>query len=494
MKKENKKQSFGKMRTREMIGYGFTDMAGNLLFVTFSSFIMIFYTDVLKLNPNGGWSAAIVLLVARIVNALLSVVWGSVIDHTKTKWGQCRPWFLWLAGPFIVTTFLCFCDFGGTPMAKFWYAMLLYIFASGFCYTGLAAAMSAVLPNLTNKNEERIKANSWRMVGGSLGSFITTVFTPLIIAGLTSGAFAGMGDAEQKKYSYMIVIGIWAVLAGVMLVSAFLFMREREYNPKAKSLSFKQSCHALRGNWPWYILVCAFIILWVAQSTRNGTAIYYAKWVLGNEGYSSFINGIQVLGFATAIATPFMVKAFGKKLKAPKTGVLMFGLLIAILGQLGMGLFDPSIAKFVALKSTAHYALFSTWWAIGVLGAQLTMGMFFMMIADTVDYGEYKTGVRAPGLLASVGSSFSIQLGGAFGQYVPMEIMGHYGYNPDLPAQEEPALNAIKFVFIWLPIIIYVVCAAIMIFYIRFEKGEEKIRQALAHKARNPKIVNLAKK
>lgn len=505
MKKIEKKkgsQNFGKMRTREMIGYSFTDMAGNLLFVTFSSFIMIFYTDVMGLPASGAWSAAIVLLVARIANALLSIVWGSVIDHTKTKWGQSRPWFLFLAGPFAVTTFLCFVDFGGSQIAKFWYAMLLYILSSGFVYTGLSAAMSAVLPNLTSKNEERIKASSFRMVGGSLGSFITTVCTPLIVSALVSGAFSKFGDAKAKNYAYMLVIGIWAIMAAAMLVSAFIWMRERNYDPNSKALSFKTSCKALKGNWPWYILVSAFIILWVAQSTRNGTAIYYAKWILCNEEWSSFINGIQVLGFGTAVLTPFLVKAFGKKIKAPKTSVLMLGLIIAILGQLGMGLFDPSIASFVTPKSTAHIVSFSVWWSIGVIGAQLTMGMFFMMIADTVDYGEYKTGIKAPGLLSSVGASFSIQLGGAFGQYVPMQIMGSKGYDGTIKfdptklygGQSESAANAIKFVFIWLPIIIYVVIVAIMIFYIRFEKKEPEIRNILQQRAaKGPKVVNLTK-
>jgi len=484
-------QSFGPMKKREMVGYGFTDMAGNLLFVTFSSFIMLFYTDVMGLPASGAWSAAIVLLVARIVNAILSIVWGSVIDHTKTKWGQCRPWFLFLAGPFCVTTFLCFCNFGGSTIAKFWYAMLLYILSSGFVYTGLAAAMSAVLPNLTNKNEERIKANSFRMVGGALGSFITTVLTPLIVGALVSGAFAKFGDAKAHNYAYMVVIGIWSVLAAAMLVSAFLWMKERNYNPNFKPLKFTTSCKALKGNAPWFILVSAFIIMWVVQSTKSGTAIYYAKWILCNDTWlPSVINGLQVIGVLTAIITPFVVKAYSKKFKAPKSSVLFTALAIAIVGQIGMGIFDPSIAKFVTPHSAGHISSFIIWWIIGTFGLQWTMGMFFMMIADTVDYGEWKTGIKAPGLLASVGSSFSIQLGGAFGQYVPMQIMGSKGYDGTIKmdptqlygGQTESAAWAIKFSFFWLPLIFFVVLGVIMIFYVKYEKNEGKIREELEAK------------
>jgi len=496
LKQKQTKQEFGKMRTREMIGYGFTDMAGNLLFVTFSSFIMIFYTDVMGLPASGGWSAAIVLLVARIVNAILSVVWGSIIDHTKTKWGQCRPWFLFLAGPFCVTTFLCFCNFGGSTIAKFWYAMLLYILSSGFVYTGLSAAMSAVLPNLTSKNEERIKANSWRMVGGALGSFITTVCTPLITGALISGAFAKFGDAKAKNYAYMVVIAMWAIMAAAMLVSAFAWMKERNYNPNYKPLAFKTSCKALKGNWPWFILVSAFIMMWVVQSTKSGTAVYYAKWILCNDTWvPSVINGLQVIGVITAIITPFVVKAFSKKFKAPKSSVLFMALGITIIGQIGMALFDPTFSKFITPHSVGHISSFLAWWIVGTFGLQWTMGMFFMMIADTVDYGEWKTGIKAPGLLASVGASFSIQLGGAFGQYVPMQIMGAKGYNGTITmdptkiygGQTESAAWAIKFSFFWLPLIFMVVLGAIMIAYIRFEKNEGKIRAILEE--RHSKVV-----
>jgi len=48
----------------------------------------------------------------------------------------------------------------------------------------------------------------FRMIGGALGSFITTVLTPLIVGALVSGAFAKFGDAKAHNYAYMVVIGI----------------------------------------------------------------------------------------------------------------------------------------------------------------------------------------------------------------------------------------------------------------------------------------------
>lgn len=75
-------------------------------------------------------------------------------------------------------------------------------------------------------------------------------------------------------------------------------------------------------------MVVAFVIYWVAQSTRNGTSTYYAKYVLGNENLTSLINGVQVLGLIGTFSMPFLVK------HTSKTGTMLIGLAVGAVGQL----------------------------------------------------------------------------------------------------------------------------------------------------------------
>lgn len=473
----------GQMTVKEKAGYGLTDMAGNLLYVTFSSYILQYFTNILGLPAGLGWSASTILLVSHFINAILAIVWGSIIDHTRTKWGQSRPWFLFLALPFAVFTIMAFYlpSLGGTnTITVFWIAMVTFILASGAIYGGISAALSAVLPNLTNDPMSIVQAGSWRMVGGSVGSFITCMVTPYAVTALAK-AMGATGDdpmwTKEAMNAWLIIVAIWAVVAGVLLLLAFLFMREHNYNPKAQPLSFKTSCKSVKGNAPWGILVAGFIVLWIAQSTRNCTATFYAQQILQDSTLAGPINGVQVVGILTAAVTPFIVKALKKKLKFPKTLLLLIGLGIAAIGQAGM------IIKDGIGSTGGSLTVFFIFWIIGCLGAQFSMGLFFTMIADTVDFGEWKTGVRAPGLLASVGGSVSIQLGSAFGQFVPGLIMDAWGHSDE----------SVKFVFIWLPIIVYAIVAAVMFFYIRFEKQEEQILADLAKRKTNPHIVNLAK-
>lgn len=83
----------------QRISYGSLDVAGNLLYCFGSTYILYFYTDVAGISLA---VAGIILLLARIVDGIDAPVWGIIIDKTHSRYGKCRPWFLWLPLPFAV--------------------------------------------------------------------------------------------------------------------------------------------------------------------------------------------------------------------------------------------------------------------------------------------------------------------------------------------------------------------------------------------------------
>ncbi|KFI88340.1 Na+/xyloside symporter related transporter [Bifidobacterium reuteri DSM 23975] len=450
-----------KLSVKEKIAYSFTDMAGNLLYVTISSYIMYFYTNVFHIPAAGALGAGTILLVARFADAISAVVWGSIVDHTNTKWGQSRPWFLWLCVPFAITVWIAFTAPSlpdGAP--KFWYALITYILAAGAVYTGIQTPITAILPNLTSDPTERNNANSFRMAGGQIGSFITSSFTIPLVGWF--GVQFGGGD----KTGFMIVTAIWGVVAIILLLFSFKNLNERNYHPELnKPIPLSDSLKAAKGNWPWIILVVAFVIYWVAQSTRNGVSTYYAQYVLENRNLTSIFNGVQVIGLLGTIAMPIIANKTKNK-----TLTMIIGLVIGGLGQALMPLAGHNVPLLVIF------------WTIGVLGAAIAIGMPFGMLADTVDYGEWKTGIHAAGFLTAVGSAFCIQVGSGFGAFLPLEIMGAAGYDANLEQQPQSALDAISFCFIWLPVIVYIIVGVIMCFYRKYEKMEPMIKAELAER------------
>ncbi|SCC07359.1 MFS transporter [Weissella bombi] len=432
-----------KLSTSEKLGYTFTDMAGNLLYVTITTYILYFYTDVFQISVA---ASGTILLIARIVDAISAPIWGSIVDHTHTRWGQSRPYFLWLAIPFALSVFLAFTAPNLHGNAKMIYAAVTYILAAGVIYTGVQTPITAILPSLTTNPKERISANTWRMCGGQIGAFITSSFALSFIA------FFGKGN---DKVGFMWTTALFGIVAVGMFLYAFTHLKEKTV-AVTKPIPFKDSVKAAVGNKPWFILVISFAIYWIAQSDRNGIAVYYAKYNLGNEQLASILNGVGVLGLLATVCIPFIVK------NTNKTLTMMIGLAIGTIGQVMVAIVGDNLALII------------TAWIIGTFGASIACAMPFAMLADTVDFGEWKTGIRASGFLTAVGSAFCIQLGSGFGSFIPSKIMAAAGFVAN-KTQDTTALSSINFCFIWLPVIIYVVVAILMSFYLKYEKNEPNI-------------------
>lgn len=437
-----------KLSLKRILAFASTDTAGNLLYCTLTSYIMYFYTDVLGISVA---AAGMILLVARFVDALDAPVWGIVIDHTRTRWGQSRPYWLWLSVPFGVAVFLAFLVPDLSSTGKTVYALITYI-AAGIIYTGISASMSSALPNLTYDSDERVRLNSWRSNGGMIGYLITASLTlPLV-------DFFGK---DNDKLGFSVTVGIFAVIAILLLLFAFSGTKEIGTSEKTKSISIRESFRAIKGNWPWITLVIVFIFYWLGNTARASTVIYYSEYNLGHKNWASILNGLVVVQMVSITLLPYLVK------RLIKSHTQIIGLSLAALGQLIIGFSGSNLTLIIA------------GWTISSLGTGIAVTLPFAMLSDTVDYGEWKSGIRASGFLTAVGISFCIKLGSGLGSFIPSVILDATGYEANV-TQTDQSLAAIKFCFTWLPAIFFAVGAIIMMKYIKYEKNESRIRQELA--------------
>ncbi|MFW5433495.1 glycoside-pentoside-hexuronide (GPH):cation symporter [Paenibacillus apiarius] len=420
---------------KERISYGLGDTASNLVFQMITMYLMFFYTDVYGLNVA---AVGTLFLVARVIDAFDSPIIGVLIDRTNTKWGKSRPYFLWLALPFAIVAVLTFMtpDFGGT--GKLVYAYVTYILL-GILYAAINLPLTSLLPSMTSNSQERTVVNSVRMIFGQLGGLVVSIGALPLVA-----AF-GKGNQQQ---GFMWTMSLFAAIAVVFFFTTFANTRERVQTADGnQAVPFRQSVKALKGNVPWWLLLVINVFVWVAMTGKGQSTVFFLKYNLGREDLVPLVNGLNVLMLVGIALMPLLTKRIGKRNTA------LLGMVLGALGQL--------IAYGAAVMSSIPVLLGAV--IIGNVGIGFAAGLLFAMLADTVDYGEWKSGVRAQGLLtaaSSFGVKFGMGIGGALAAWVL--AIGQY-----VPNQEQAAsgLAAIQFNFVWMPFICFVICAVLFLFY-----------------------------
>lgn len=445
------------MPWRERISYGLGDTASNLIFQMTTLYLMYFYTDVFGLNPG---AVAVVFLVARVIDAIVEPFIGVMIDRTQTKWGKCRPYFLWLAVPFSLTAVLMFLtpDFGDT--GKLVYAYISYT-VLGIMYSGINLPLSAILPSLTSNSNERTVINTVRMIFAVIGVVTVSAGTmPLVKA---------FGGGDQAK-GFLVTMILFSSIALLLFLNMFANTKERVKAIDEKPLPMREGVKALKGNVPWLIMLLMSLFLWITTSIQGQTSIYYMTYYMKKPELIPIVNSMQLLMIFSMVIAPFVVKKIGKRNTIIMGSVIsIIGYLIAITG--GNALSVPVLLAGLLISG---------------LGMGVGAGLIFAMMADTVDYGEWKSGVRAQGLLYSA-ASFGVKVGMGLGGALGGVILSMGGYVANSTAQSESALAAISFNYLWAPIIGQIIMITLLLFY-RLDKDQPVMMRELEER-RNSSIA-----
>lgn len=427
------------------LSYAASDVAGQLVFAFISFYLLYFYTDVYGLSAG---TAANILLVARLVDALDTPVWGIVFEKTRSRWGKSRPWFLWLSFPFAVFGVLTFLtpDLSGT--AKVLYAAGTYIVAS-VLYTGINTPVTAILAHLTNDPRERITLTVFRMFGSKAGVLLVNLTAFKMVEWL--------GDGDDRR-GFMLAMPIYAAGTLALFLIAFRNLKETvpaDDTPPPGLGSFG----ALRGNWPWFIIFASSFLFWIGFIARVSAAPYLFEYTLGRKDLIAWANALDFVSLAAVLVLPWLCR------KTSKTTAWLIGLAGMVAGQ---------AIVWAGLRGDSSVALVLVGWAVGFLASGLAMALPFSILAESVDYGEWKTGIRAAGLLTAIGAAFCLKAGAGLGGALPGWILESTGYAPGAK-QSVAALRGIEISAVWIPAVTLALAAVPVFFYRRFEAMEPQV-------------------
>ena len=163
-----------KLSRLEKIGFGAGDMSVNVVISSMFLIIMFFYTDVFGLKPE---DLATMMLVVRLLDAITDPLMGLATDHTKTRWGRYRPYFLFLSVPFGISVFLTFSTPDFDYNMKLAWAYATYIFVT-IMFTGVTIPYISLIGVLTNDPKERLSANGYRLFCAKIAAFLVTIVVP----------------------------------------------------------------------------------------------------------------------------------------------------------------------------------------------------------------------------------------------------------------------------------------------------------------------------
>lgn len=424
-----------KLTIANKVAYGFSDFGNNLVFVAATNYLMFYYTDVAGLSLA---ATGILFLVVRIFDAFAGPIFGILVDKTQTRFGKVRPWFLWMAVPYAISAVLLFSiaffpASSRLPLAYGTYAIFT------ICFAGLGTAINAILPSLSGDANERASANMFRNVLGQTGGLISGLaILPLV------SLFGGLSSSK----GFAVAMSIFAIILVIAEIFTFVNVRENVTPEQEKPVPLHQSIKALLPNGPWWTIIITNIIIFIGVVVKNSSTVYFFKYVLHNEGMSAIANSVSALAMiAGAITIPFLIKKYRMR--------------TVVVGNLGVAIAGQGVLLLSAQQASIGVALLGI--IVSAFGLGAAQSLMFVMTAETVDYGEWRFGVRAQGLLTSV-SAIGASIGAGLAGVINSEILARFHFVPNI-TQTASGIMGINVCFVYGPALIDAICIISILFY-----------------------------
>lgn len=441
-----------KISMGEKVSYGLGDTACNIVVGLTTSLLSLFYTDYIGVSIG---MVGLIILISRFFDGVSDVIMGLIVDRTHSKYGKARPWILWTSLPYAVGCVLLFTVPPASSMVQAIYIFITYNFIQTVCYTALNLPYSSLAALMTRNQYERGSINAIGMALSPFGRILATAATLPLVKVL---------GGDQR--AWIIAAAIYGALAFALLLICF-FKTEERVQLSAERADSKVpigvSLKALIRNKYWAL----GLLLWAMLSvymTLSGTSLgYYSKWILGNELLTSPLYlAEQIPSIGLIFFIPLLLK------KVSKRNLALAGAAICIVGQIGL-IFNNGSFTYAMVSAVCR----------GIGQAPL-MGVVFSFIADSVEYGQYKTHLRMEGLIYSAASVGS-KLGGGLMSAAFGWILSWAGYDGLAATQSAATLDTISALFIWGPIVVWGVTAVILLFH-RLEKQYPAIMRELAER------------
>jgi Na+/melibiose symporter-like transporter len=494
-----------KLSIREKAGYALGDAGANLVFQTLMCFQMTYFSKVLGI---GAGVVSWIFLVGRLFDAVGDPVMGMIADRTQTRWGRFRPWLLWSALPFALIFWAAFSvpSVGG-------HGKLVYVWISYLALMAVYAVNNvpycALNGVMTGDINERTSLSAFR--------FFAVMATAFFVSGFTWSLVAKLGGGDEAK-GWSLTIGLYALISIGLFVATFFSVKERvEPDPNQHS-SVRQDMADAFANRPWVVVFVSTFAIFLMLSIRGGSLPLFTQFYVDQNALFVFLQKLGLVASDSNLGgvqrwldtIGYVVRPDHSNVKEVAYG--FFNMLGTSLTLVGVVLSKPLSERFgkrgvfaTCLGLTALASLWLYFIPPGAVVLQLaqnlvwsacyspTIPLLWSMIADTADFGEWKTGRRATGFIFA-GAVFALKAGLGVGGFIGGQVLAAHGF-VEGAERAATSLQGIRLTVAVYPAISLAVAAIAILFYPLTKALNEQIgRELTARRSRfdNPERVGSA--
>ena len=447
-------KEFGK---KQFAAYGLGAVGKDMVYALSASYIMYYYQDILGLSAT---FVGFILMIARVFDAANDPFMGVVVAKTNSRWGKFRPW---LFTGTILNAFVLYALFAAPAVsgkALMIYFAVMYILW-GMTYTMMDIPFWSMIPAVTSTAKDRENLSVVGRTCAGVGYALINVFTVMAVSKL------GGGIERTGFRLFALIIAILFVI--FILFTCFTIREQKEENMQTTSV--KEMFKALFNNDQAIVTVVTIVLINSALYITSNLLIYFFKYDIGGttwkDAYTLFTSagGIsQILGMM--VVYPIL------RSKLSNTIIFKLGLCLAIFGY----------AFLLALCLLGYSSVLTMLMVPGIMifvsNGILTV-LTTVFLANTVDYGEVKTGHREESVIFSM-QTFVVKAASGLAVFitgVSLDLIGltsKDGLGEGIPIFSSPLLG-LRLLMTILPMIGLVL--ALVLFTRKFILTDEKAEQ-----------------
>ena len=382
----------------------------------------------------------VIMLVARLWDAITDPLMGFISDHTSSKLGKRRIYLIIASLFVLISMYFLFFPYAFSDVTLRIVAVLLSYLVFTTVQTSIMIPYYSLSSEISSDYQERASYNSYRL-GFSIFSSILCVAVP----GMIVNSFDNPGTGYQvMSLSFGFLFALSVLYTGI-------FAREEIKTPKVESsFSIKEMIKPLSLK-PFKHYLGMFLVLQMSMAIMSGLFFFYIDYYISKT--STSLGETSMVGMIAAalmfsmqiVALPVYIRLIEKK---GKTYAYRLGALIWIVSAFFI-LLIPADANPIMIY------LLGAIMGFGISGPGLVP---HTMYGDVVDAGQLKFGKRLDGQMSGF-TNFINKIAQAIGLALTMFLIGLAHFTEQVPggdpitSQPDSATLMIRLIMTFAPLI-----------------------------------------